>query len=94
MKKAITIWAIEGGTTGDIPVLEAAQKVKDAGFDAIEASFGNKGELSFDSDYMKVKKLHNNLQKKELIISSLSTLLLNEVSLISEDIDEDRKSVV
>lgn len=28
MKKSITIWALEGGTTGEISVLEAAKKQK------------------------------------------------------------------
>lgn len=92
MKKSITIWALKGGTTGEISMLEAAKKVKEAGFDAIEASLWEHGAISLESDYASIQALRNALQRNQLTISSISTLLLNEVSLIAEDVAERNRA--
>lgn len=92
MKKSITIWALNGGTTGEIKVVEAAKQVKEAGFDAIEVSFWEKGDISFESDCFSLQKLRKELQENNLTISSMSTLLLNQVSLISDNKSERIKA--
>lgn len=90
MKKALTIWALQGGTIGNISVLDAAIKVKNAGFDALEASFYKTGEISLESRPNHIRKLKVDLQKQNLTLSSLSTLLLNDVSLTAEDKEESK----
>lgn len=90
MKKSITIWVIEGGISGDVLITEAAKKIYNAGFDAVELSFNQKGEISFDSSPLYLKQLYKDVKCVNLEISSLSTLMLNEFSITSSNIEEKK----
>lgn len=94
MKSAVTIWALNGGTTGEISVIDAARKAKDAGFDALEASFYKDGDISMNSSLQDIRTISEKLKENELALSSLSTLLLNDISLISEDSHERKTSII
>src|SRR5438552_2268311 len=50
MKLGISYWSIEGGLANTLPIEEAMQKAKAAGFDGIELAIGTKGVLTTQTD--------------------------------------------
>lgn len=90
MKKAITIWVLEGGTGGKITIKNAVELIHSSGFDAVELSFNRDGEIGLDTSNMELDKLYHEVSSTGVEISSLSTLMLNDVSITSSDYDEKK----
>ncbi|MDR2992975.1 MAG: sugar phosphate isomerase/epimerase [Bacillus cereus] len=93
MKKAITIWALSEGVSGNIPILYASKFVKTLGFDALEVSFCRNGEISQTTPVSMYKTINKQLKEQSLTISSISTLLLNDMSIISDDKEERNEAM-
>lgn len=68
MKKSISIWAFPG-----MSVKDAMALAKKAGFEAIELSLDEKGDIGLDSNESDVKKIGEMAGKAGLEISSLAT---------------------
>lgn len=90
MKKGITIWAFKNGTTGNLDLKEVMRKTKEAGFEALELSFYEKGAISFETSFNELNVFKKKAQNVNISLSSLSTLLLNNFSLTANSIDERR----
>lgn len=90
MKKSVTIWALAGGTEGTRSVVEAARLVQSAGFDAIEASFFETGELSLETTTAGLKRLRDEIASFGGAVSSISSLLFNRISLTAAAAHERR----
>lgn len=93
MKKAVTIWALSEGTHGNVPLIYACRLVKSFGFDALEASYCKNGEISPSTPLHAYQALSKQLRESGCTISSLSTLLLNEVSIISDEKEERKQAM-
>ena len=93
MKKAITIWALSEGVSGNIPIQYASEFVKTLGFDALEVSYCKNGEISQNTSISMYIELNKKIKEQSLVISSISTLLLNDMSIIS-DIKEERNEAM
>lgn len=94
IKKGITVWAFENGTTGQYDYYEIMKKAKDAGFDALELSFYEKGKLSLESSTEELLDIKKAADETDISLSSMSTLLLNDVNLISADESERKKAYI
>jgi hexulose-6-phosphate isomerase len=88
MKRAITIWALQGGMDGSRLLVDAATAVRDAGFDGVEASLHEAGDLSLASSPADLGGLRAQLDKHRGIVSSVSTLLFERISLTAPGADE------
>lgn len=91
MKKGVNYWMV-GGFDGEVPVVEAAMKAKELGYDSIELSFGV-GELAPDAGEESLAQLRKNLDATGLPVSSLATGFYWSKSLSSPDADERRDAV-
>lgn len=92
MKKGINIWSFKEGT----PVSECITLAKEAGFDGIELSLDETGEVSLQTnerDLIEIKNIANNLGME---IPSLATGLYWNYSLTSENkqVRDKAKSIV
>jgi hypothetical protein len=56
MKLGISYWSIEGGLAGTLPIEEAMQKAKAAGFDGIELACSTTGVLNTQTDQATCEK--------------------------------------
>lgn len=92
IKKGITVWAFENGVTGQYDYREIMKKVKEAGFDALELSFYEKGTLSLESSIEDLLDIRKAADETGILLSSMSTLLLNDVNLTSVDDSECKKA--
>ena len=81
MKKGINQWAFAPGTT----VSDAMRKAKEAGFDAIELCFDEKGELSFDSTLNTLARIAATTDAVGIEIAGVATGILWKYSLTSND---------
>ncbi len=88
MKKSITIWALKDGTTGKLPVITSIEQLRNSGFNALEISFFMDGDISLNSTTNQLKTIKDYVSKSPIKISSMSTLLFNEISPISDDREE------
>lgn len=92
IKKGITVWAFENGTTGQYDYYEIMKKAKEAGFDAVELSFYETGKLSPKASTENLLNIRKAADEASIELSSMSTLLMNDVSLTSEDECERKKA--
>ncbi|ANU78222.1 sugar phosphate isomerase/epimerase family protein [Blautia pseudococcoides] len=92
MKKSITIWALKGGISGNISVINALKEVKMAGFDGLEVSLWENGDIAYNSKLSDLHQLKKSIDNIGGEISSMSTLLLNNISLISQEKSERNKA--
>lgn len=81
MRRGITVWALCGGVDGTRSLLEAAPLVQSLGFDGLEASLGQDGELSPRTTPAELRQLRAGLVSRGAVVSSISTLLLDRCSL-------------
>lgn len=83
MKKCISYWTL-GGFGGEVPVVEAAQKAKDLGFDAIELCYGA-GELVPEADTSVIAEMRVACEKIGIALPSLCSGNYWVQSLSAED---------
>ncbi|WP_419874107.1 sugar phosphate isomerase/epimerase family protein [Candidatus Pristimantibacillus sp. PTI5] len=69
MKKGINIWSFREGTT----IADSIRLAKKAGFDGIELSLNETGELSLASSDQEVRRIKEMLAEAELEIAGLAT---------------------
>ncbi|WP_172251384.1 sugar phosphate isomerase/epimerase family protein [Saccharibacillus deserti] len=80
MKKGINIWSFPEGK----PILECAVLAQKAGFDGIELSLNESGELGLESSEREVLTLRRQIEELGLEISGLATGLYWSYSMTSE----------
>ena len=86
MKKGINIWSFKAGMT----IAECIAMAKDAGFDGIELSLDEEGELSLNSTEKDVLKIKEMVFSFVDVITHLfriiqSVIILNHLYFFSED---------
>jgi L-ribulose-5-phosphate 3-epimerase len=89
MKKGINIWSFKGGMT----VSECIKMARDAGYDGIELSLDEEGEVSLDSteqDILRIKKI---AEDEEMEIPSLASGLYWSYPATSSDPKIRQKSM-
>jgi hexulose-6-phosphate isomerase len=87
MKKAISIWAFPGGTT----IEQAMQKAKRFGFDGIELSLNEEGELGLDRQPSQVKQVLDMSKRIGIEITSLASGLGWKYPAVTKDAAASRK---
>lgn len=80
MKKGINIWSFREGT----PIMECVRTAKDAGFEGIELSLNESGELGLQTTEKEVRQLRESILEAGLEISGLATGLYWSYSMTSE----------
>ena len=88
IKKSVTIWAIEGGVDGKYDVNQAANLLNNVGFNSVELSVSQGGIINVNSSIDEIQHIKKKFDEKGIMISSLSTLLFNQVSITSTNYDE------
>lgn len=88
MKKGINIWSFPEGTS----VAESIRIAKDAGFDGIELSLNESGELSLSSTDKEIAEVSARLADAELEIAGLATGLYWDYSMTSESQEKRQKA--
>ena len=86
MKKSISYWSFEGGLDGSKPVCDAIKEAGDAGYEAIELSLGDAGEITMDSTQAEVEKFRQTADDTGIEISSVATGLFWGFSLSASDV--------
>jgi L-ribulose-5-phosphate 3-epimerase len=81
MKKGINIWSFKEGTT----ISEAITVAKKAGFDGIELSLNESGELSLTASDKELQDIKAQLQEADLEIAGLATGLYWSYAMTSAD---------
>ncbi|CAM4246052.1 hexulose-6-phosphate isomerase [Paenibacillus endophyticus] len=81
MKKGINIWSFQG----DAKIADCIQTAKKAGFDGIELSLNETGELSLAASDKEINVIKERLQEAELEIAGLATGLYWSYSMTSAD---------
>lgn len=89
MKKGINIWSFGEGTT----IASAIATAKKAGFDGIELSLNETGELSLQSSDQELADIKARLQDAELELAGLATGLYWDYAMTSEDAAKRTKAV-
>ncbi|RAP73173.1 sugar phosphate isomerase/epimerase family protein [Paenibacillus montanisoli] len=80
MKKGINIWSFPQGTT----IAESIRIAKDAGFEGIELSLNETGELSLEVTEQEIRDIKARLEEAQLDIAGLATGLYWSYSMTSE----------
>ncbi|SDX96879.1 sugar phosphate isomerase/epimerase [Paenibacillus sp. CF384] len=80
MKKGVNIWSFPQGTT----IAESIRIAKDAGFEGIELSLNETGELSLEATEQEVRDIKSQLEQADLEICGLATGLYWSYSMTSE----------
>lgn len=93
MKKSVTIWMFKNGVSGDLCPVDTIECLKLAGFDALEISFFQNGYISFDSKTEQLEEIKRLFKDSSLNLSSMSTLLFNDISLLSDNTEESNYSM-
>jgi len=98
MKKSINIWSFPGVLSGkpELSLKECMQLAKDAGFEGIELSLEEKGDVNLNSTKDDIKKILDLAKKTGIKISSLATGMLWKYTLTSnkKEIREEGKNIV
>ncbi|MCR2807804.1 sugar phosphate isomerase/epimerase family protein [Paenibacillus soyae] len=89
MKKGINIWSFKEGST----IQECIRLAKKAGFDGIELSLNETGELGLDSTDKEVLAIKSRLDDEGLEIAGLATGLYWSYSMTSADEAKRRKAI-
>lgn len=88
MKKGINIWSFPEGTS----IAESIRIAKDAGFDGIELSLNESGELSLSSTEKEISEVSAQLADSGLEIAGLATGLYWDYSMTSESPEKRQKA--
>lgn len=91
MKKSINYWTL-GGFDGAVPVVEAARKARDMGFDGIELCYGA-GELTPMAGEKELESLRDAVTATGIQISSLASGHYWSVSLSSPEKEEREQAI-
>ncbi|WP_020620915.1 sugar phosphate isomerase/epimerase family protein [Paenibacillus daejeonensis] len=89
MKKGINIWSFGEGTT----IKTAIATAKKAGYDGIELSLNETGELSLESTDSELAEIKARLEDAELELAGLATGLYWDYAMTSEDAAKRTKAV-
>lgn len=89
MKKGINIWSFKEGTT----IADSIQLAKKAGFDGIELSLNETGELGLDSTEKDMREILSRLEDAELEIAGLATGLYWSYPMTSGDASKQKKAI-
>lgn len=89
MKKGINIWSFKEGST----IQECIQLAQKAGFDGIELSLNESGELGLDASEKEVLAIKSRLDDAGLEIAGLATGLYWDYSMTSADESRRRKAI-
>lgn len=89
MKKGINIWSFKEGTS----IGECIRLAKKAGFDGIELSLNESGELGLQATEKEVRDIQARLEDANLEIAGLATGLYWSYSMTSEDASKRSKAV-
>ncbi|KOP67101.1 xylulose 5-phosphate 3-epimerase [Bacillus sp. FJAT-18019] len=81
MKKGINIWSFSGETS----ISDCIRLAKEAGFDGIELSLDQTGELSLQSGDKEVQRITEQLKDADLEIAGLATGLYWDFPMTSDD---------
>ncbi|MGG3282221.1 sugar phosphate isomerase/epimerase family protein [Paenibacillus solani] len=81
MKKGINIWSFSGETS----ITDCIRLAKEAGFDGIELSLDQTGELSLQSGDKEVQRITEQLKDADLEIAGLATGLYWDYPMTSDD---------
>lgn len=73
MKISASYWMFEGGLESEIPIVEAMQKAKDAGFDAIELCVAAGGVLTHEATRSQCEDIVADAEKIGIEISSVAS---------------------
>lgn len=88
MKKGINIWSFPAGMS----IAECIETAKDAGFDGIELSLNESGELSLASTEKEMKEISARLNDANLEIAGLATGLYWDYPMTSDFADKRQKA--
>lgn len=89
MKKGINIWSFKGDST----IADCITTAKKAGFDGIELSLNETGELSLAATDNKIREIKSQLQEAELEIAGLATGLYWSYSMTSGNAATREKAI-
>jgi len=89
MKKGINIWSFSGGKT----IAECIALAKRAGFDGIELSLNETGELGLQATEKEIEEVKRRLEDAQLEIAGLATGLYWDYSMTSEDAVQRGKAI-
>ncbi|WP_169084907.1 sugar phosphate isomerase/epimerase family protein [Paenibacillus sp. PL91] len=89
MKKGINIWSFKGGST----IADCITTAKKAGFDGIELSLNETGELSLAATDHEIRDIQNRLEEAELEIAGLATGLYWSYPMTSESAATREKAI-
>ncbi|MNO42420.1 fructoselysine 3-epimerase [compost metagenome] len=89
MKKGINIWSFPGGTT----IAEGIRLAKKAGFEGIELSLNEEGELGLETTEKEINQIRRHLEDEGLEICGLATGLYWSYSMTSEQESNRIKAV-
>lgn len=89
MKKGINIWSFREGTE----IEECARLAKAAGFDGIELSLNESGELGMQTTEKEAIKIRNSIQEMGLEIAGLATGLYWSYAMTSESAANRTKAI-
>lgn len=85
MKKSISYWSFEGGLDGSKSVAEAMKESKDAGYDGIELTLGDAGDITMDLSRADMEKLRQVADDTGIEVSGVATGLFWGCSLTASD---------
>ncbi|OBZ13128.1 MULTISPECIES: sugar phosphate isomerase/epimerase [Bacillales] len=89
MKKGINIWSFKGDST----IADCITTAKKAGFDGIELSLNETGELSLAATDNEIRDIQNRLEEAELEIAGLATGLYWSYPMTSENAATREKAI-
>ncbi|MHA0857735.1 sugar phosphate isomerase/epimerase family protein [Paenibacillus sp. CMAA1364] len=89
MKKGINIWSFNG----DLSIGECIKTAKEAGFDGIELSLNETGELGLASGDKEVKEIKDRLEDASLEIAGLATGLYWDYPMTSSNKELQSKAI-
>lgn len=89
MKKGINIWSFQDGTS----IADCISLAKDAGFEGIELSLNESGELGLQTTEKEVREIQAQLEAADLEICGLATGLYWDYSMTSESSDKREKAM-
>lgn len=85
LKKSISYWSFDGGLDGSKSVAEAIKETKNAGYDAIELTLGDAGDITMESTQADMEKIRKTADEVGLKIAAVATGLFWGCSLTAND---------
>ena len=84
-KKSISYWSFDGGLDGSKSVADAIKETKDAGYDAIELTLGDAGDITMESTRADMENFRKIAADAGLEIAGVATGLFWGCSLTASD---------